>query len=368
MSGALAETFAEHQYCGIPIRNIWLLMLYASDLFAEVEKRQNRVERERVAENIPDIIAEVLVYFVRERLLRGLTRASLPKQADLTRVRGRIDTLRTARYMLLERGRVACRYHEPTLNTPRNRLIKTALERGGHIVARPDLKEKCRDFATLMFRLGVKDALPTREELSQEVYGVNDVYDRHAVAAAHLLLDMFIPATFAGAESLISPQEKDRWLRRLFEKSVRGFYRVTAGEHWDVHPGNKRQDWPILEPSEDVSRLLPQMELDIVLTNAERERKIVIDTKYTQMITQGFHRENTLETRHMYQMYAYLLSQNESRMDRTARGILLYPAVDDSADVAFEMQGHHILFATVNLNADAKSIRRELLALVDIAE
>lgn len=369
MSVALSEAITSKRYYGIPIRNIWLLLLYASDLFGEVEKNPEKIEKERPMDELPDIVAEILLHFVRERLLRGLTRASQPQQAALTRVRGKIDLLRTERFMLLERGRIACRFHEPTLNTPRNRLIKAALEKGAIIVSRHATRQKCRDFATLMFRMGVTDGLPTREQLSREVYGINDLEDRKAVAAAQLLLDMFIPTTFTGTEALLSPKEEAKWLRRLFEKAIRGFYCVTASGRWDVMPGNKRQYWPVTECSEEVNALLPQMELDILLTNAERDEKIVIDTKYTRMISPGFRREKALKTPHMYQMYAYLNSQNEASWNTTAKGILLYPAVGDAqADLQFSMQGHTFVFATVNLDDTATEIRKELLKLVAIEE
>lgn len=369
MSVSLSAAITRKRYCGIPIRNIWLLLLYASDLFGEVEKKSEKTEKERPLDELPDIVAEILLYFVREKLLQGLTRISQPQQADLARVRGKINLLRTERFMLLERGRIACRFHESTLNTPRNRLIKAALEKGAIIVSHHDIRQKCRDFATLMFRMGVTDGLPTREQLSREVYGVNDLQDRRAVAAAQLLLDTFIPTTLMGTEALLSPKEKAKWLRRLFEKAIRGFYRVTASEKWDIKPGNVRQYWLVTERSEEVNALLPQMELDILLTSTERGEKIVIDTKYTRMISSGFRREKALKTPHMYQMYAYLNSQTGASWDTTAKGILLYPAVGDSqADLQFSMQGHTFVFATVNLDGTATEIRNKLLGLVGIEE
>ena len=369
MNTVASEPVAAQFYCGIPIRNIWVLMLYASDLFSEIEKNPEKVEKERPNDELPDIVAEVLLYFVRERLLRGLTRAGLPRQADLTRVRGRIDVLRTARSLLLEQGRVACRFYEPTLNTPRNRLIKAALTQGARIVSRRAVRQKCRDFAALMFRMGVTDNLPTREELSREVYGVNDSQDRRAVAAARLLLNMLIPTTFAGKEDLLAPEEKAQWLQRLFEKAVRNFYSVTTAGYWNVHAGNKRQYWPVTDKSENVDSLLPQMELDILLTNADRNEKIVIDTKYTRMISKAWHREEALKSPHLYQMYAYILSQTEQPWDKAAKGILLYPAVGEAEGyIQFSMHGHTFVFATVNLTASASRIRQELLQLVGIVE
>lgn len=142
-------------YRGIPIRNIWVLLLYASELFSEVEHMRKKQEREETPDDLLEIIAEILARFVREHLLRGLTRSSMVREDSLHRVRGSIDILRTERRLLLSKGLVACRFHEPTLNTPRNRLIRVALEKAARLHTDNPITQKCRDYASLLFRMGV---------------------------------------------------------------------------------------------------------------------------------------------------------------------------------------------------------------------
>jgi len=353
-------------YRGVSIRNIWLLLLYASDLFAEVEHRRKAQGREETPDDILEVIAEILVHFVREKLLRGLTRSSMPRQADLSRVRGSIDMLRTECRQLLAKGLVACRFHEPTLNTPRNRLIRVALEKGAHFKSESPIRKKCRDYSSLLYRMGVSDDLPDRATLSKEVYGINDKEDRQAVAAAKLLLDMSMPDDQAGKEPLLSPEESDGWLRKLFENAVRGFYNVAVSDHWHVSKTNVTQGWFIDEMSDATERYLPRMELDMVLTSKERQEKIIIDTKFTSLLKPGWYKNDTLSSAYIYQMYAYLRSQEESGniMDKYSKGILLHPVTDKSEKFSLTMQGHTFVFATVNLNAPSKNIRRELLELV----
>lgn len=104
----------------IPIRNLWLLMLYASRLYRELPPAR-RVTVEDNPDDIPDLVAQLLTRAVERRLRRNLSFAFQETGADLRRVRGRIDLLRTERRHLLRRGRVACRYEELTVDTPRNR-------------------------------------------------------------------------------------------------------------------------------------------------------------------------------------------------------------------------------------------------------
>lgn len=352
-------------YRGISIRNIWVLLLYASELFSEVEHLRKKLGREETPDDLLEIVAEILARFVREHLLRGLTRASMVREDDLRRVRGSIDMLRTKRRLLLAKGFVACRFHEPTLNTPRNRLIRAALEKAAHLKTNNPIRKKCRDYATLLFRMGVVGDLPDRATLSKEVYGVNDKGDRQAVAAAKLILDMAMPDDRAGNEPLLSPESSDHWLRRLFEHAVRGFYYVTASAHWHVEKRNIQQKWLVDEWSGDTERYLPHMALDVVLTSKDRQKKIIIDTKFTSLLKHGWYRDKSFSSAHIYQMYAYLRSQEDrGGMHRSATGILLHPATDKSEKFTVDMQGHTFIFATVNLNAPAKEIREELLGFL----
>lgn len=270
--------------------------------------------------------------------------------------------LRTEGHRLIDRGRVACRFHEPTLDTPRNRLIKAALEKGSYL-ASSRIAHTCREYAALMFRMGVIGELPDRNTLSKEVDTINNREDRQVLAAARLLLEMAIPTSQAGKEYLLIPEANERWLRNLFERAVRGFYRVTISQAWDVDKGNVYQDWPLEECSDGVFDTIPRMELDIVLTRKDQQHKIIIDTKFTSLLKPGQYGKERLSSGYLYQMYAYLRTQEE-RGDRYATGVLLHPATDSASKFSCNVQGHTIIFVTVNLNAAAAEIRHSLLDVI----
>ena len=110
----------------IPVRNLWLLMLYASELFRDLEKSKVAVEDN--PDDIPDLVAEILCRMVERRIQRNLSHGYRSREAVLGRVRGRIDLLNTVRDRLLDRGKVACRFDELTVDTARNRFVRAALE------------------------------------------------------------------------------------------------------------------------------------------------------------------------------------------------------------------------------------------------
>jgi 5-methylcytosine-specific restriction enzyme subunit McrC len=88
-------------------------------------------------------------------------------------------------------------------------------------------------------------------------------------------------------------------------------------------------------------------------------------SKFTSIVTAGWHREETLRSGYVYQIYAYLFSQvgcGDLLADH-ASGLLLHPAIGEMVDEEIVIQGHSIRFATVDLTASAADIRRQLLNL-----
>lgn len=351
----------------IPVRNLWLLMLYASDLFRSGEREKITIEEN--PDDIPDLVAEILTFLVERRLRRNLSFGYQPKEAILGRVRGRINLLYTERHQLLDRGRVACRFEEFLVDTPRNRYVRAALEKIAKIVRRTNLADRCSTLAARLRRMGVSGGKPDRSEISADQFGRHDTDDRQMVAAAQLAFELALPTEEAGPQSLFMPDREEKWVRRLFEKAVAGFYVVVlSGSGWRVHPG-KRLQWPQGHKTAGIDDILPSMQTDIVLDHVPTGSRIVIDTKFTAIVTQGRYRKEALRSGHLYQIYAYLRSQedNGDPLAASAAGLLLHPAIGEMVDESVVIQGHEIRFATVDLGAEAREIRRQLLQLVGLS-
>ena len=119
----------------IPIRNIWLLLLYASKLFKETHGSR-RIELEENIDELPALLAEILCHLVTNRLKRNLSHGHHSIRAELGTVRGRILLLATERRQLLKRGRIACQFSTLTINRPRYRLVRAALNQLSSLLKR----------------------------------------------------------------------------------------------------------------------------------------------------------------------------------------------------------------------------------------
>ena len=368
VESAVSETTENVGHIGrIPVRNLWLLMLYASDLFRQLDVSEDRSFEDN-PDNLPDLVAEILAHEVERRLRRNLSYGYRYRHEVLGRVRGRIDLLQTEAHQLLQRGMVACRFDELTIDTPRNRYVRSALEMISRFVRRNDLAHRCRSLVGSLRRQGVVGERPGREETSVERYGRHDAVDRKMVDAARLAFEMAIPTEQTGSRHLPLPDREINWIRRLYEKGVAGFYDVVLSRRgWKVYTGTILR-WSTKDSSPRIDQILPTMRTDIVLDHMDDNHRIVIDTKFNSVLSKGWYRNEGIRSGYMYQIYAYLRSQEESGnpLDLHAEGIFLHPSVGEKFNEWVEIQGHRIRFTTVDLSADAKTIRSQLLDAVGL--
>lgn len=347
----------------IPVRNLWLLMLYASRLYQR-NSPQRMVGVEENPDDLLNVVGEILVTAVERRLLRPLGHTYRERHAVLTRVRGRIDALTTESRMLLAQGKVACTFDDLTVDTARNRLLLTALHWAGRVVDDATTAQRARALARTFAQYGVQaDSANWRATASVRL-GRNDRNDAEAVAAATLLLNMLLPTEDAGGRAGRDPERDAAIVRALFERAVRGFYRTVLTPTWRVSPGETHRKWPASEPTPGLLAMLPTMRTDIEL---EREgRRIIVETKFADALKPGFHGTRRLDRNHVFQLYAYVQSQSvHDELGRTAEGVLLYPTVGHHFDESAVIQGHRLRFVTVDLAAPGAEIRARLLSAVD---
>lgn len=345
----------------IPVRNIWLLMFYASDLrHCDVA----RVAVEQSPDDLPDLVAEILATATQRRLRRQLRLDYCQRSSVLTRVRGRIDIFRTERQQLHLQGRVHCRYDELSVDTPGNRYVRSALEKMARLAETIELRRCCAVLARTFGTLGVSAwtaASAPRLERGQGRLGASDEL---MLAAAALAFDLALPTEDAGTHLLPRPHYEAAWVRGLFERAVRGFCEVALRDDgWTL--GATRQVWQTSDATPGMSAILPQMQTDIVLDHDGCAKRIIVDTKFTEILVSGRFREH-VKTGYLYQMYAYLRSQagrGDPRAD-SAGGLLLHPTVGTEVDESVVIQGHRLRFATVDLAAKPAQIRARLIQVL----
>ena len=348
----------------IPLRNIWLLFLYAADLVCF--KDEASVEAE-AARNLPELLARVLVRVVQRRLRRNLSRGYQVRHAVLSRVRGRIDVLTTTSGQLLEQGRVACRFEEHTMDTPRNQLVRAALDYLSTMMDAPELVRECRALSQMLARLGVSSQKPSRGALTSDQVGRNEVADLLMVSLAKMVFEAVIPSEQVGSTQAVVVDADVHLVRRLFEKAVTNALRLQLLPlGWQVQHGRKLC-WPVGQASDGIAEHLPGMQTDIELLHTGKKLKLVIDTKFTHIFTDSQYRSELLRSGYLYQLYAYLRTQEGKMFTQgieRSEGMLLHPMCGQTLDAYIDMQGHRMRFKTIDLMSSAEEFERQLLSIV----
>ena len=359
----------------IPIKNIWWLMLYASGLFKVASVPAGRFDIDENPDKIPNLVAEILARAVERRLRYSLSSNIRRTHRDLTRVRGRINHIRTERQYLLQQGRIACEFDEFTTNTPRNHLVKAALNELVVLISDNrdgrKLRQRCRACAVALEKSGVTDATVSQAHLIRmgRMHALSprvNTNDREMLAAAGMVFELKIPTESAGSTHMPITDKDDHWLRNLFEKAIGGFYDVTlSSPEWKVYT-NKGHEWKIKECSTNAKQYIPNMRTDIILERrnpkTDTQSRMIIDTKFTDIMRKSYRSEKyTFKSEYIYQMYSYLESEKHNNQKPIKiSGMLLHPSCGIKVDECATINEQKIHFATVDLFEDAADIRDSL--------
>lgn len=349
---------------GIPVRNVWYLLLYAWDLARYRDKFAGGVEQ---SPNLLALLARVLCDVTEPLVRRKIGREFDQTERTIRTVRGRI-CMRESMTLLARRTlEIHCQFNELTVDTPRNRLIKATLHR---LAGEPrlaaaatteqtsDLRRRLRQRAGDMehVTLGAVDA----HVLTTIQLGRNDGAYELPIAICRLIHQLRMPTEDASDHAFAALLRDEITFYGLFERFLRNFFRV----HLDGWTSRREQlSWPL---GEEIA-FWPGMETDVTLENTDGTRRIVLDAKfYKEALSSGPHSgKPKLHSSHLYQLYAYLRTQEGRRGSRfeDAAGLLVYPAVRWQLDEVVTIQGHRMGAMTVDLARPWPDIHAALMGI-----
>src|SRR5215208_3199534 len=129
---------------GIPIRNLWHMLLYAWNE-APLNDLRNWALQDSFVENAPTLdalLASVLIRLMQQRLRIGLGHEYTSEAGTLHGIRGRIQFGESIRQHALERGQVTCESQAYPATAPRNQFVRSTIARllkVGHFGPNPEL-------------------------------------------------------------------------------------------------------------------------------------------------------------------------------------------------------------------------------------
>ena len=353
--------FTEH---GIPIRNLWHMLLYAwNEPLLQNQVSMGDVEQ---APTLDALLALILIRFLEQRLRIGLGRGYVEETKRLRRVRGRINFAESLKQQTFERGEAISDFQQYSLNEPRNQILRSTLRRLVHVgefgadhAGAEALRHRLRRLVRNLHGVDLVELTPELVRRQQFAQNENDY--RLMLSVCELVVLRQMPLAGEGTRPLPRLDRDALILHRIYERFVANFYRIHLKD-WEVS-AQKRLDWHAPETNEH----LPSMVPDLILREPVSGRMVVLDTKFTAAsLIENQWGKPVYDSAHLYQLYAYLRSQEElSAAHRTAEGILLYPAVKAHLSERVELQGHTVRIECVDLAAEWQEVETQLLNVVN---
>jgi 5-methylcytosine-specific restriction enzyme subunit McrC len=348
---------------GIPIRNLWYMLLYAWNEIVLKDHWDAEVEK---SPSLDALLALILRNLIKQRLRIGLGRSYMKEDGLLRGIRGRMDFTESMNRLSFNNGQAYCHYQIFSHNAPKNQIIRSTLARlvqTGQFGEDQIKVEEIRHMLRQLVRdldgidlIEIKGDLIHRQQLSR-----NDGDYRMMLAICDLILKRQLPTETIGSHKLPGLNRDALILYRIYERFVANFYKFHLVE-WVVAP-QARLSWH----TKKTSKYMPTMSPDLVIQHRTSRRMVVLDTKFTaSSLIPNRWGNYVFDSSHLYQIYTYLRSQEHvSDSHRCASGILLYPTVYEKVSETIELQGHQIQLATIDLSLPWDDIEDALLDLVE---
>ena len=351
---------------GIPVRNLWHMLLYAwNEIPIKNHWVMTDIER---APTLDALLASILMKLMYGRLRIGLGGDYVAQEGSLRGIRGRIDFTESLKRRTFEHGEAHCEYQQYSANSPKNQIIRSMLARliqmgqfGPDASQANALRHRLRHLTSSLDGIDLIELIP--DLIHRQRLGRNDNDYRIMLEICWLILQRQMPTEATGGHALPALDRDALVLHNIYERFVANFYRLHLNG-WMVTP-QKRLEW-----HEKYSNpYLPSMVPDLVLQEKSSDRLIILDTKFTtHSLIQNQWGKEIFDSAHLYQLYAYLKSQEHvSEAHRNAIGILLYPAVQNRFSERIELQDYIMKVECIDLTAPWQEIEGLLLELINNA-
>ncbi len=336
----------------IPVKNLYYMLCYAWDHLQE--KDFARVARED-EKDIKHLLARILLVKLRSLMRRGFYKDYIVLQEETPTIRGKILFQESLNTFSFHRARMHCRYEEMDYDILHNQIIKSTLHT---LLQSSELDKSLKDEVLQVYKYFARIRLIELHHSHFEKIRLhrNNRYYQFVLDICRFLYEsLLLHEVRSGEETFADFDRNPRAMARLFEEFVRKFYKYEA-HLYRVYRENIYWD----AEGDDLS-YLPIMQTDISLEN--KERKIIIDTKYYRQTLREHRGAEKLASENLYQLFAYL--NNVKKEHKPVLGILLYPTTGKELNLSYHLKEYPVHIYTVNLNRHWHYIHKRLLTIIN---
>ena len=339
----------------IRIQNIYYMLAYAFQVLHEQGYKDVATED---FENTAELLSAILCRGVSIQIKRGLCRQYITNEEPLGSPRGKIEIGESIKTQAIRKKQLVCAYDEFSVDAYTNRIIKTTMELLLRASISKTRKKELRKLLSFLDGVSVLDIHNINWDIQ---YGRNNQTYRMIIEVCHLVIKGLLQ-TSADGSTRIMDYADDQTMAKLYEKFILGYFQR---EHTDIKAYSPQIAWQV---TDGYRTLLPTMQSDIVISNKETKKTLIIDAKYYShnMQMKAPYMTQTLHSGNLYQIFTYVKNWNAAP-DETISGMLLYARTDDAIqpDNDYQMSGNQISVKTLDLNCDFAVIAAQLDAIAE---
>ena len=343
----------------IPIENIYYLLCYAWNKLDEKERVNVSIDDKT---ELLDLFAKVLINSTKILLKRGVDKNYIEHTEELSGVKGKIQISQTLKSNLIFKQRAICSFDDFSVNIIANRILVSTIYR----LTRTKGLDKAlqNELVSLQRMLSGIDQIEISNSIFRQVKITrNNRFYGFVINICQIIHESTFPSEEQGKYKFSDFTRDDNKMNQLFEAFIRNFYKVEQQRYKTVKKETIKWQFENTDPISD--QYLPQMETDITLEN--EFEKIIIDAKfYRETMTVNYDKER-IKSANLYQLFSYLLNQQDnSSKTQNAKGILLYPTIENDYNLNFKYHNHAIQIRTVNLNSNWRKISSRLKEIIEL--
>jgi 5-methylcytosine-specific restriction enzyme subunit McrC len=253
---------------------------------------------------------------------------------------------------------MVCEFTELSHNTLLNRILKTTLRNllfTNGISC--DHKNELRGLLRVLHEV---DSIRIRSQLFRRIqYHQNLREYRLLMNICELVYESLIPTEQAGQATFQDFIRDPKKMPKLFEAFVFNFYQQEL-QNYKV--GRTKFKWQDVTGDANAFEHIPMMQTDVEIESDDDLR--ILDCKYYKEAFTHHWETERYKTANLYQLYAYMMNKQIQYPELKVSGILLYPQVNQSFTEHFNLQGHDVIIASINLNQPWRNIHNDLKALI----
>lgn len=339
----------------IRIQNIYYMLAYAFQVLHEQGYKDVATED---FENTAELLSSILCRGVSIQIKRGLCRQYITNEEPLGSPRGKIEIGESIKTQAIRKKQLVCAYDEFSVNAYTNRIIRTTMD----LLLRANIsKSRKKEIRKLLIYFDGVQVMDIHSINWDIQYDRNNQTYRMIVEVCKLVIKGLLQ-TSADGSTRIMDYADDQTMAKLYEKFILSYYQR---EHPDIKAYSPQIAWQV---TDGYRTLLPTMQSDIVISNKQTKKTLIIDAKFyshnMQMKTP--YMTQTLHSGNLYQIFTYVKNWH-CEEGETVSGMLLYAGTDDSIqpDNDYQMSGNQISVKTLDLDCDFSSIAAKLDSIAD---